>query len=96
MAWVHGAVTVIMVLAVGYGTLYRADHDRDPEREASIAGLPLRFLSLLAVSYLSVTMLAAVFDAPATFGATPETTVRAVSIGAIFAVIGAASADSLF
>jgi uncharacterized membrane protein len=96
MSWFHGGVTVLMVLLVGYGTLYGADHDRDPDREASVAGVPLRYVSLLFVSYLSVTILAVVFDAPTTFGSSTETTLRAVSIGSIFAVIGAATADSLF
>jgi uncharacterized membrane protein len=96
MTWFHGGLTVLVVLLIGYGTLYGADHDRDPEREASVAGVPLRYLSLLFVSYLSVTILAVLFDAPATFGSSTGTTLRAVSIGSIFGVIGAATADSLF
>jgi uncharacterized membrane protein len=48
------------------------------------------------VSYLSVTILTFVFAAPVTFGATPGTTVKAISISTIFAVVGAATADSLF
>jgi uncharacterized membrane protein len=93
---VQWAITVFMVVVIGYGTLYRADDDRDPDSEESIAGLPTRFVSLLLVSYLSVTVLAFVFDAPATFGAAPATTGKAISIGAIFSVVGAATADSLF
>ncbi|MHB9285928.1 DUF2391 family protein [Halobacteriales archaeon Cl-PHB] len=96
MSWLQGAITVTMVLAIGYGTLYRADHDRDPDQEESIAGLPVRFVSLVAVAYLSVTTLALVFAAPTTFEASRATTVRAISIGAIFSVVGAATADSLF
>ncbi len=96
MTWIQGAVTVLMVLAIGYGTLYRADHDRDPDSEESIAGLPLRFVSLLCIAYLSVAILVVVFSAPATFGASTATTVKAISIGAIFSVVGAATADSLF
>jgi uncharacterized membrane protein len=90
------AITVLLVLAIGYGTLYRADDDRDAEREESIAGLPLRFVSLVLISYLSVTSLAFLFAAPETFGATRATTAKAISIGAIFSVVGAATADSLF
>ncbi|MFB9808063.1 DUF2391 family protein [Haladaptatus pallidirubidus] len=89
------AITIFMVFAIGYGTLYRAE-DREAEMERSIAGIPLRFISLLIVSYTSVTILAFVFDAPDTFGATPSTTVKAICIGAIFSVVGAATADSLF
>jgi uncharacterized membrane protein len=89
------AVTVFMVLAIGYGTLYRAE-DRDVERERTLAGVPVRFLSLLVVSYGSVTLLAMVFDAPDTFDATTATTIKAICIGAVFSVVGAATADSLF
>jgi uncharacterized membrane protein len=89
------AVTVLMVLAIGYGTLYRAE-DRDVERESSLAGVPIRYLSLLAVSYGSVTLLAIVFDAPDAFDASLATTVKAICIGAVFGVVGAATADSLF
>lgn len=96
MNWIQWVVTVFIVLGIGYGTLYRADDDRDVEREDSVGGLPIRFVSLVFISYLSVTLLAFVFDAPNTFGAAPATTVRAISIGAMFSVVGAATADSLF
>ncbi len=93
---IQWAITVFMVVVIGYGTLYRADDDRDADSEESIGGLPLRFVSLMVISYLSVAILAFVFDAPETFGATPRTTVKAISIGAIFSVVGAATADSVF
>lgn len=96
MTWIQWIITVFMVIAIGYGTLYRADDDRDADREESIGGLPLRFISLVLISYLSVAILAFVFNAPTTFGADPTTTVKAISIGAIFSVVGAATADSLF
>jgi uncharacterized membrane protein len=64
--------------------------------ERSIARIPLRFISLLIVSYTSVTILAFVFDAPDAFDATWFTTFKAICIGAIFSVVGAATADSLF
>ncbi|WP_225336299.1 DUF2391 family protein [Halomicrobium urmianum] len=96
MNWIQWIITVFMVVMIGYGTLYRADDERAPEWEESIAGLPLRFVSLLLISYLSVAMLGFLFDAPTTFEATPLTTAKAISIGAIFSVVGAATADSLF
>ncbi|MFB6107125.1 MAG: DUF2391 family protein [Halobacteriaceae archaeon] len=95
MNWLQTAISVFMVVAIGYGTLYRAE-DRDADREEDVAGVPLRFVSLLVVSYASVVLLVLVFDAPDTFGATPLTTFKAVNIGAIFSVVGAATADSLF
>jgi uncharacterized membrane protein len=96
MNWLQWGITVFMVFLIGYGTLYRADHDRDVDREESIVGLPVRFISLMLIAYLSVTILAFVFSAPKTFAATSATTVKAISIGAIFSVVGAATADSLF
>jgi uncharacterized membrane protein len=96
MEWWRGAVTALMVVLIGYGTLYGADDERDPDREQAIAGVPLRFVSLVFISYLSVAILAAVFNAPATFDVSAATTAKAVSIGAIFSVVGAATADSVF
>ncbi|QLH81433.1 DUF2391 family protein [Halosimplex pelagicum] len=101
MTWFHAAVTVAIVFAIGYGALYEADDDRDPDREAEVAGVPLRFVSLMAVSFGSVAVLALTLTAPSTFvdGSTAEraaVTARAVSVGAIFSVVGAATADSVF
>ena len=102
MTWLHAAVTAGIVLAIGYGALYKADDDRDPDREAEVGGVPLRFLSLMAVAFGSVAVLAVLLTAPASFLADlpaaqrPGVTVRAVCVGAIFSVVGAATADSLF
>ncbi|MFC7205086.1 DUF2391 family protein [Haloferax namakaokahaiae] len=113
MSLFQGLLTALIVFAVGYGALYKAD-DRDPEKEREIAGIPLRFISLISVSYLSVFILALAFDAPGTFladvsgrvlfegaGMTLDLavvaiTLKATSVGAVFSVIGAATADSLF
>jgi uncharacterized membrane protein len=115
MSIVQALVTFFIVLAIGYGALYKADN-RDPDREVDIAGVPLRFVSLVLVSYLSVFILAVAFDAPGTFLADIEqadpdgvtlfgvtlslavlgVTLKATSVGAVFSVIGAATADSLF
>jgi uncharacterized membrane protein len=104
----HALVTVGIVTAIGYGGLYGADEDRDPDREADVGGVPVRFLSLMAVSFGSVTVLALTLTAPQTFlvyqgileNPTPvllaTTTAKAVSVGAIFSVVGAATADSIF
>jgi uncharacterized membrane protein len=112
MSPVQALLTVVIVLVIGYGALYKAD-DRDPDRESEVGGIPLRFISLIAVSYLSVFLLALAFDAPGTFlgesgvvsgilfDGTVDvgivgTTLKAISIGAVFSVIGAATADSLY
>ena len=90
------AITVVIVLGVGYATLYGANSDRSPRQERGIVGVPYRYLSLIVVSYLSVTILAFVLGAPETFEATELTTAKAISVGAIFSVVGAATADSVF
>ena len=121
MSILQGVVTGCIVLSVGYAALYKAD-DRDPDRERDLAGVPVRFISLVLVSYLSVFVLALAFDAPGTFladlavesprilgvaleitvlgmhldGAVLGVTLKATTVGAVFSVIGAATADSLF
>jgi uncharacterized membrane protein len=94
-------LTVGIVFAIGYGALYKAD-DRDPDRETEVGGVPARFISLMTVSFGSVLVLALAFDAPATFLADEpfarqvQVTGQAISIGAVFSVVGAATADSVF
>ena len=112
MSSLQALLTVFIVFTVGYGALYKAD-DRDPDRETEVGGVPLRFVSLIAVAYFSVVVLALAFDAPGTFlesaasgsmvvfdvavhPAQIDATLKAVSIGAVFSVIGAATADSLY
>lgn len=98
----HVAATVGMVFAIGYAALYKADARRDPDSELDVAGIPVRFISLMAVAYGSVLLLALAFSAPETFvqgGSVVDrwvTTGKAASVGAVFSVIGAATADSLF
>ena len=105
MSDLQAVLTVALVCLIGYGTLYRADTKRDPDSEQQLAGIPVRFISLMIVAFGSVTLLALVFDAPATFvnasGEVPfaevaVVTFRAISVGAVFSVVGAATADSVF
>ena len=66
--------------------------------------MPIRFLSLMIVAFGSVTVLALLFDAPATFLIEEGvmgvdlwvTTFKAISVSAVFSVVGAATADSVF
>ncbi|WP_136687351.1 DUF2391 family protein [Halorhabdus amylolytica] len=98
----HAVATAVLVAVIGYGALYQADDDRDPDTEAEVVGLPVRFLSLLGVAFGSVAVLALLLNAPASFlGAESTatqvaTTLKVVSVGAIFSVVGAATADSIF
>ncbi|WP_418283195.1 DUF2391 domain-containing protein [Halorubrum sp. DTA98] len=96
-------MTAAVVAAIGYTALYRADTGRDPGKEQGVVGIPIRFLSLMIVAFGSVLLLAVLFDAPDTFlveqGITGTelwmTTFKAVSVGAVFSVVGAATADSV-
>ncbi|KAB7515205.1 DUF2391 family protein [Halosegnis rubeus] len=104
MSAVQGVLAVFLVFAIGYGALYKADSDRDPDREREVAGVPIRFVSLMFVSFGSVAVLALVVGAPETFfaefgveaGDRLATGARAIAIGAIFSVVGAATADTVF
>jgi len=104
MNWIQAVLIAGVVGLIGYAALYRADTDRDPDSEQEIAGIPVRFVSLMVVAFGSVFLLAVLFDAPDTFlieeGVTGvelwATTFKAVSVGAVFSVVGAATADSVF
>ncbi|MFC6766930.1 DUF2391 family protein [Natrinema soli] len=96
-------VTVAIVFAIGYAALYKADTTRDADDEQEVAGIPIRFISLMIVTFGSVTTLALLFSAPATFLEDVETTrelarisFKAICVGAVFSVVGAATADSIF
>ena len=98
----HALFIVGIVVAIGYGALYEADDDRDPESEPEVAGIPLRFISLMSISFGSVVLLSLVVTAPDQFlgdltgRRQAIVTARAVAVGAIFSVVGAATADSVF
>jgi len=98
----HSLFLVGAVMAIGYGGLYGADNDRDPTREAVFAGIPIRFISVMLVAFGSVGMLAFSVTAPTVFLPDLDTvtrlavTFRAISVGALFSVVGAVTTDSLF
>lgn len=98
----HNVFLICIVAAIGYGGLYGADNDRDPGREAAVAGVPVRFISVLVVAFGSVGTLAIAVTAPDQFlGGIPLTdrivvTFRGISVGAVFSVVGAVTTDSLF
>ncbi|PGF16272.1 DUF2391 domain-containing protein [Natrinema sp. CBA1119] len=93
---------VAIVFTIGYAALYKADTTRDADDEQEVAGIPIRFISLMLVTFGSVTILALLFGAPETFlkpetnGEFAEVTFKAVAVGSVFSVIGAATADSIF
>jgi len=57
-------VIVVTVLGIGYATPYGANEERSPGQEREIVGIPFRYLSLIAVSYIAVVILAFVLGAP--------------------------------
>jgi uncharacterized membrane protein len=102
MGAANAVLTALVVAGIGYGALYQADTGRDAEDETGVAGVPVRFVTLMAVAFGSVTVLALLFDAPDTFVeesstvASATVTFKAVTVGAVFSVVGAATADSVF
>lgn len=96
LEWYQSLIAVIIVFAIGYGALYKANVEREQTMERKFIGVPLRFLSLVFVSYLSVALLILIFGAVDTFEANILTAVKVVSLVSLFSVIGAATADSLF
>lgn len=103
MSVIQAFLTVGIVFGIGYATLYKADTTRDMTEEQLVAGVPVRFLSLMAVSFGSVTILALLLGAPETFLDAVESdrrmvliTLKAISVGSVFSVVGAATADSVF
>lgn len=103
MSLFQALLTIGIVCGIGYATLYKADTNRDPDTEQRIGKIPIRFLSLLTVAFGSVTILALLFDAPDTFLDSVDSTFemalitfKAISVGSVFSVVGAATADSVF
>lgn len=101
MGAANAALTALVVAGIGYGALYEADTNRDAEDEQDVAGVPVRFVTLMIVAFGSVVVLAVLFDAPDTFvsenGAVAfaGVTFKAITVGAVFSVVGAATADSV-
>src|SRR6056297_2333695 len=60
--WYQTIFLILIVFGIGYGALYKADEDRDPDKEVNIMGVPVRFISLMLVSYLSVAVLITILN----------------------------------
>ena len=54
MGLLNAVPVVAIVFAIGYGGLYEAEDDRDPDREVEVAGVAVRFVSLMAVAFGSI------------------------------------------
>ena len=98
----HSLFLVVAIMAIGYGGLYGADNDRDPRLEAAFFGIPVRFISVMIVAFGSVGMLSYAITAPDLFLSEGYMhnrifiTFRALSVAAVFSVVGAVTTDSLF
>jgi len=98
----HSLFLVGIIMSIGYGGLYGADNDRDPQREAALLGVPIRFISVVLVAFGSVAILAFAVTAPSQFlGELPPAdrlavTFRAISVGSLFSMVGAVTTDSIF
>ncbi|MDY6769227.1 MAG: DUF2391 domain-containing protein, partial [Candidatus Nanohaloarchaea archaeon] len=60
MELLHIGLATLIVFLIGYGALYKTSRKRDPsneKNEPTFLGVPVRFLSLLIVSYAAVTIL---------------------------------------
>ena len=94
--------TFLIVIIMGYGILYVAVL-RDPKVEASIGGIiPLRFISLILIAYLSSITVATATGTPSYFADSEKLpdiawlTFKASTTIAIFTVMGAGTVDSVF
>ncbi|MDY6789618.1 MAG: DUF2391 domain-containing protein [Candidatus Nanohaloarchaea archaeon] len=100
MSFFQAILANLIVFTIGYGALYLADKSRNPDIEKDIVGIPLRFISLLLVSYGSVLILVYLLSAPSLLGAvssgTGQVVFKVVSVASIFSMVGAATADSVF
>lgn len=95
-------LTFLIVAITGYSVLYIAVL-RDPEVEASLGGVvPLRFISLIIVAYLSSITVATATGTTTYFAESDSLrsivwlTFKASTTISIFTVIGAGTVDSVF
>jgi len=88
-------LSIALTLFLGHGILYIEKHERDFIEERHIAGLRLRYISLMTVSFGTILLLLSITATGQTLGNGAVNTFKTVSIVSIFAVIGAATADNL-
>lgn len=94
--WYQAILLALLVLLIGYSTLYEADEQRSERREIAYLGVPSRFVTLVVVAFVTPALLAFLFGAPTTFNASVTDIIHFISISSLFGVIGAATADSVF
>ncbi|MFB6145339.1 MAG: DUF2391 family protein [Candidatus Nanohaloarchaea archaeon] len=95
MSFLQSVIAVFTTFLLGYGILYVEKHERDFDTERDIAGIKLRYISLMMVTFGIPFFLLAITSAGQTLGAGLSNILKAVSFLSIFSVIGAATADNL-
>ncbi|MFB6190195.1 MAG: DUF2391 family protein [Candidatus Nanohaloarchaea archaeon] len=95
MSDVQSSIMVAASLLIGHGVLYIAHQERDWDTERKLIGVTYRYISLMAVAFGTVTTLILVTGADQTLGGSALQTVSVVALVSPFAVVGAATADSL-
>jgi uncharacterized membrane protein len=95
MTPVRVILTVVLVFGIASLALYAADEEHAVSRERRFAGVPLRLLSLFAVSGITSMGIVVFFREPSFYGASLATTVKAICVTGLFTTISAAVADSV-
>jgi uncharacterized membrane protein len=95
MSGVQSSIMAASSLLIGHGVLYIAHQERDWETERKLLGVTFRYISLMTVAFGTVTALILVTGADQTLGGSALQTASVVALISPFAVVGAATADSL-
>ncbi|MFB6215741.1 MAG: DUF2391 domain-containing protein [Candidatus Aenigmatarchaeota archaeon] len=92
---VQSTLSILATFLLGYGILYVEKHERDFDVERDIAGIKLRYISLMFVTFGTPLFLLTATATAGTLGSGLLNTVKVISFVSTFAVIGAATADNL-
>ncbi len=91
----QASLLVLSALGLGHGVLYVAYQERDWDNERKIFGVTWRYISLMLVAFGTVGLMLSMTSAAETFNASLLQTFKVISLISVFAVAGAATADSL-
>ncbi|MFC6785926.1 DUF2391 domain-containing protein [Halobaculum halobium] len=94
MSLMQAVGAVALALALTYVALYTAVERRDPAAERSVAGLPLRFLSTIAIAIATSLLFVALYGLPVEGTHSTIETTKAVLVATFFTVLVAAAADA--
>ncbi|QZP38405.1 hypothetical protein [Halobaculum magnesiiphilum] len=89
----RAVAAVAIALALTYLALYTAVERRDPSAERTVAGLPLRFLSTVAIAVGVSLLIVLLYGLPLEGERSAVETTKAVLVATFFTVLVAAVAD---